>query len=97
MAGQPSTRAPVPVLEAAKRGDSTAPVQVDARAQIFERVAGALPNVAFYDTWTEFAKPDGGYTAYWRDGNNVNIVLTPWSAITRQNAPASGVPTGLPS
>ena len=27
----------------------------------------------------------------------VNIALTPWSAITRQNTPASGVPTGLPS
>ena len=27
----------------------------------------------------------------------VNSVLTPCSAMTRQNAPASGVPTGLPS
>ncbi len=27
----------------------------------------------------------------------VNITCTPWSAITRQKAPASGVPTGLPS
>ena len=27
----------------------------------------------------------------------VNRALTPCSAITRQNAPASGVPTGLPS
>jgi hypothetical protein len=41
---------------------------------MFERVADRLPNVAFYDTWTEFAKPDGGYTAYWRDGNNVKLI-----------------------
>ena len=27
----------------------------------------------------------------------VNSVSTPCSAITRQNAPASGVPTGFPS
>ena len=27
----------------------------------------------------------------------VNIATQPCSAITRQNAPASGVPTGLPS
>ena len=27
----------------------------------------------------------------------VNSTLTLWSWITRQNAPASGVPTGLPS
>ena len=27
----------------------------------------------------------------------VNSDTTPWSAQTRQNAPASGVPTGLPS
>ncbi len=27
----------------------------------------------------------------------VNITSTPWSAQTRQKAPASGVPTGLPS
>jgi hypothetical protein len=27
----------------------------------------------------------------------VNITLTLWSATTRQKAPASGVPTGLPS
>ena len=27
----------------------------------------------------------------------VNIALTLYSAITRQNAPGSGVPTGLPS
>ena len=27
----------------------------------------------------------------------VKSVRTPWSAITRQKAPGSGVPTGLPS
>ena len=27
----------------------------------------------------------------------VKSVFTPWSATTRQNAPGSGVPTGLPS
>jgi hypothetical protein len=37
----------------------------------------------------------------WRIARNavgaVKSVLTPCSAQTRQNAPASGVPTGLPS
>ena len=33
-----------------------------------------LPNVAYLDTWDMFAAPDGGYTAYYRDGNRVTQV-----------------------
>lgn len=40
----------------------------------YARVAERLPNVAFFDTWDEFAKPDGGYTAYYRDGNDVKLI-----------------------
>src|SRR5207344_2271461 len=35
--------------------------------QIYEDVAAALLNVAFFDTWDAFAARDGGYTAYYRD------------------------------
>jgi len=42
--------------------------------EIYERVAARLPNVAFFDTWDEFAKPDGSYTAYYRDGNDVKLI-----------------------
>jgi hypothetical protein len=41
---------------------------------IFDGVAERLPNVAFYDTWDAFAKPDGSYTAYYRDGNRVRLI-----------------------
>lgn len=40
----------------------------------YERVAARLPNVGFYDTWDEFARPDGSYTAYYRDGNDVRLI-----------------------
>jgi lysophospholipase L1-like esterase len=42
--------------------------------QIFADVADGLPNVAYFDTWDTFAKSDGGYTAYYRDGGNVKLV-----------------------
>jgi lysophospholipase L1-like esterase len=41
---------------------------------IYAAVAERLPNVAFYDSWEEFAKPDGSYTAYYRDGNDVKLI-----------------------
>ena len=41
---------------------------------IFADVADHLPNVSYFDTWTTFAAPDGGYTAYYRDGNKVDLV-----------------------
>jgi hypothetical protein len=36
---------------------------------IYEDVAARLPNVAFVDTWDLFARPDGSYTAYYRDNS----------------------------
>jgi uncharacterized protein len=44
---------------------------------IFETVAGELPNVAYYDTWDEFAAPDGDYTAYYHDGSKVREIRAP--------------------
>jgi len=41
---------------------------------IYERVADRLPNVAYLDAWDLFSKPDGGYTAYFRDGDRVELV-----------------------
>jgi len=41
---------------------------------IYEIVADRLPNVAYLDTWELFGKPDGGYTAYYRDGDRVEVV-----------------------
>jgi hypothetical protein len=41
---------------------------------IYQRVADRLPNVAYLDTWELFSKPDGGYTAYFRDGDRVELV-----------------------
>jgi hypothetical protein len=38
---------------------------------IFESVAADLPNVAYFDTWDTFSAPNGGYTAYYKDGNKV--------------------------
>ena len=40
----------------------------------FQAVADELPNVAFFDTWDTFAAPGGGYTAYYRDGNQLTLV-----------------------
>jgi hypothetical protein len=40
----------------------------------FADAAAELPNVAFFDTWSAFAAPDGGYTAYYRDGSHITLV-----------------------
>jgi uncharacterized protein len=36
---------------------------------IYERVARAVPNAAYFDTWENFSGRDGGYTAYLRRDN----------------------------
>jgi len=41
---------------------------------IFEAVADRLPNVAYFDSWNAFANGDGDYTAYYRDGNQVELI-----------------------
>jgi hypothetical protein len=41
---------------------------------IFAEVADRLPNVSYFDTWNTFAAPDGGYTAYYRDGGTLELV-----------------------
>ncbi|HSL09805.1 MAG TPA: DUF459 domain-containing protein [Actinomycetota bacterium] len=47
---------------------------IERQNAIYERVADRLPNVAYLDTWELFSKPDGGYTAYFRDGSRVELV-----------------------
>jgi uncharacterized protein len=42
--------------------------------EIYEAVAARLPNVGFFDTWAAFDAPDGGYTAYYRDGDKIKLV-----------------------
>jgi uncharacterized protein len=41
---------------------------------IYRLVAEDLPNVEYVDSWDMFDKADGGYTAYYRDGNEVELV-----------------------
>lgn len=42
--------------------------------EIYARVAARTPNMAYVDTWNRFAQPDGDYTAYFRDGNKVELI-----------------------
>ena len=39
---------------------------IERQNTIYERVADRLPNVAYLDSWELFARPDGGYTAYYK-------------------------------
>jgi hypothetical protein len=41
---------------------------------IYEAVADRLPNVAYVDSWDLFDKRDGGYTAYFHDGDRIELV-----------------------
>lgn len=41
---------------------------------IFQMVADRLPNVAYFDSWDTFANANGDYTAYYRDGNQVELI-----------------------
>src|SRR3954453_556205 len=44
---------------------------------IFQAVADELPNVAYFDSWNTFAAPDGGYSAFYRDGTKVSEIRSP--------------------
>ena len=41
---------------------------------IFEFAAKITPNAAYFDTWDRFRAPDGGYSAYFREGRQVILV-----------------------
>ena len=41
---------------------------------VFEHSAHTVDDVAYLDTWDMFAAPDGGYTAFYRDGGTVELV-----------------------
>jgi hypothetical protein len=42
--------------------------------EIFEYAAGITPNVSYFDAWTRFRDPDGGYTAYYREGRRYLLI-----------------------
>jgi hypothetical protein len=42
--------------------------------EIYEDVANRLVNVGYFDSWSLFAKREGGYTAYYRDGDRIRLV-----------------------
>jgi hypothetical protein len=44
---------------------------------IYQAVADRLPNVSYFDTWDAFDANDGGYTAFFRDGNKVREIRSP--------------------
>jgi hypothetical protein len=47
---------------------------VERQNGVFEHGADAVDDVAYVDTWNMFAAPDGGYTAYYRDDDTVQLV-----------------------
>lgn len=47
---------------------------VERQNEVFESAAVTVDDVAFLDTWDMFAAPDGGYTAFHRDGATVQLV-----------------------
>jgi hypothetical protein len=47
---------------------------IERQNEVFESSATATDDVAYLDTWDMFAAPDGGYTAYHRDGDNVELI-----------------------
>jgi hypothetical protein len=42
--------------------------------RLFEQASERVGDVAFLDAWDLFDKPNGDYTAYYRDGNHVKLV-----------------------
>jgi hypothetical protein len=42
--------------------------------EIFEFAAGITQDVAFFDSWERFRDPEGGYTAYLREGRRVTLI-----------------------
>lgn len=41
---------------------------------LFEDAASKVRNVAYFDTWKAYSTPSGGYTAYYRSGNTVELI-----------------------
>jgi hypothetical protein len=41
---------------------------------IYGDAAKKLKNIAFFDTWKAYSTPNGGYTAYHRSGNTVELI-----------------------
>ena len=47
---------------------------IERQNAVFEGAAKQVNDVAYLDTWDMFSSPGGGYTAYYRDGDNVEQV-----------------------
>jgi hypothetical protein len=41
---------------------------------LFEFAASISSDVVYFDSWNRFRDPDGGYTAYFREGNRVTLI-----------------------
>jgi uncharacterized protein len=42
--------------------------------EIIRYAAGVTPNVSYFDSWERFRDPDGGYTAYYREGRRYLLI-----------------------
>jgi hypothetical protein len=47
---------------------------VERQNSVFGDSAAVVDDVAFLDTWEMFASADGGYTAYYRDGDDIELI-----------------------
>jgi hypothetical protein len=47
---------------------------IERQNTVFAGAAEQVDDVAYLDTWDLFSAPGGGYTAYYRDGNSVQLV-----------------------
>jgi len=47
---------------------------IERQNTLFEGAAKQVNDVAYLDTWDLFSAPGGGYTAYYRTGNSVQLV-----------------------
>ena len=73
------------------------PDELKALIGVFVLTATWAPGLLLLGSHPEAANPQRRFFLLGGVVGAVNIALTPYSLITRQNAPASGVPTGLPS
>ena len=49
-------------------------VFIQRQNRLFEEASEQVGDVAFLDSWELFDAPDGGYTAFYREGNRVEEV-----------------------
>ena len=70
-------KASYPILREHFQADAPDAVCFDNMTPLGRMLADELPNVGYFDTWNTFAAPDGGYTAFYRDGDDVSEIRAP--------------------